>query len=63
MISYPLLELLLKTNKQYLIPEDYKKKLLKHIDGFHMEITKIEGKLKLGQNLAPMTKTVCWMNY
>lgn len=37
-------------NKEYLIPENYKAKLMEHIDGFHMEITKLEGKFKLGQN-------------
>jgi transcriptional regulator len=34
----------------YPIAEDYKSKLIKHITGFRMEITKIEGKYKLGQN-------------
>ncbi len=34
----------------YLIPEDYKAKFLNHIVGFRMEITRIEGKFKLGQN-------------
>jgi|SRR5688572_14573865 len=46
-------ESLLNTNKEYLIPENYKMKLIEHIDGFHMEITKLEGKFKLGQNRTP----------
>lgn len=38
------------SNTHYRIPDNHKTKLLEHIDGFHMEITKIEGKFKLGQN-------------
>ncbi len=38
------------SNTHYQIPEHYKTKLLEHIDGFHMEIIKINGKYKLGQN-------------
>jgi transcriptional regulator len=40
----------LKERPNYLIPEDYKAKLLNHIVGFRMEINQIEGKFKLGQN-------------
>lgn len=38
------------TNNKYQIPENYKLKLIEHIEGFHMEITKLDGKFKLGQN-------------
>jgi transcriptional regulator len=40
----------LNSDKKYIIQVEYKHKLLEHIDGFHMEITQIEGKFKLGQN-------------
>lgn len=43
-------ESMLEINKKYIIPEDHKTKLLEYIDGFHLEITHIEGKFKLGQN-------------
>lgn len=35
------------------IPKTYRESLLDHIVGFHMEITRIEGKFKLGQNRSP----------
>lgn len=34
----------------YVLPAEYKEKLLAHIVGFKMEILHIEGKFKLGQN-------------
>lgn len=37
-------------NSNYIIPDDYKLKLMDHIIGFSMEITKIESLFKLGQN-------------
>jgi len=40
----------IELNSPYLIPENYKNKLIEHIVGFHMEITSIQGKFKLGQN-------------
>lgn len=43
-------ESMLNVNKKYLISKNYKMKLIKHIVGFHMEITQLEGKFKLGQN-------------
>jgi transcriptional regulator len=43
-------ELMIGSEKPYQISEDYKFKLLKHITGFRMEIIRIEGKFKLGQN-------------
>jgi predicted FMN-binding regulatory protein PaiB len=36
--------------KPYQISEDYKFKLIRQITGFRMEIIRIEGKFKLGQN-------------
>lgn len=43
-------ESLLNQKENYIIPDSYKEKLLEHIEGFRMEIKKIEGKFKLGQN-------------
>ena len=43
-------EALVSNGRNYSIPDDYKLKLIKHITGFRMEITRIEGKFKLGQN-------------
>jgi transcriptional regulator len=37
-------------NSSYVLPEDYKKKLLPHVVGFQMEITKINNTFKLGQD-------------
>ncbi|MDR3478265.1 MAG: FMN-binding negative transcriptional regulator [Gammaproteobacteria bacterium] len=37
-------------DSHYSIPDDYQRKLMDHIVGFRMEITKIEGIFKLGQN-------------
>jgi len=48
MVDYQ--EAQLNENTQYSIPDKYKAKLLDHIDGFKLEITRIEGKFKLGQN-------------
>jgi transcriptional regulator len=35
---------------EYIIPDDYKNKLMQHIVGFKMEILSINGRFKLGQN-------------
>jgi transcriptional regulator len=43
-------ERMLSTNTNYIIPDDYKSKLIEHITGFRMRITRLEGKFKLGQN-------------
>jgi len=37
-------------DSNYVIPDDYKLKLMDHIVGFSMEIIKIESAFKLGQN-------------
>jgi len=37
-------------NSNYIIPDDYKLKLIDHIVGFSMEIMRIESTFKLGQN-------------
>lgn len=47
----------LEINPQYNIPEGYKLKMLDHIDGFKMEIKRIEGKFKLGQNRSAEDQT------
>jgi transcriptional regulator len=48
MVSYH--ESQLHQEVDYVLSDEYKAKLLKHVTGFRMEITRIEGKFKLGQN-------------
>lgn len=43
-------EATISNTENYVIPEVYKSKLLDHIVGFKIEILRIEGKYKLGQN-------------
>lgn len=43
-------ESITRMSKPYMVNDDYKEKLLKGITGFRMEIIKLEGKFKLGQN-------------
>lgn len=40
----------MKVNSHYIIPDDYKSKLINHIVGFKMEIVDIKTKFKLGKN-------------
>lgn len=46
-------ESIVNKNNPYVVPDDLKFQLMQHITGFRMEITRIEGKFKLGQNRAP----------
>lgn len=40
----------LTSDPHYVIPDDYKQKLMDHIIGFRIEIKQIKGKFKLSQN-------------
>ncbi len=43
-------EVVMSEYANYIISDEYKSKLIEHITGFHMEITQLDGKFKLGQN-------------
>lgn len=40
----------LLNNPDYIVPDEYKNKLMNYAVGFHMEISRIEGKFKFSQN-------------
>lgn len=48
MLSYH--ESIVDKNSNYIIPDDYKNRLMEHIVGFRIEILRIENRFKLGQH-------------